>query len=85
MKLKEYLNELLELTKSNPQVLEFEVIYASDDEGNNYQKVYSTGSICQIDDLKERDLELVGFYDEDEPESSEDFIALEDCNAIVIN
>ena len=39
MKLSEYIKELENLVKGNPQALDMEVIYAKDDEGNGYQYV----------------------------------------------
>lgn len=40
MKLKEYLDVLNALAKSNPKSLEMEVITSSDDEGNSFTPVY---------------------------------------------
>lgn len=45
MKLKEYLKALKKLAKENPQTLEFDVIYSSDDEGNDFQKTVYTPTI----------------------------------------
>ena len=39
MKLQEYLDNLLLMVKNNPKIVEFEVIYSHDDEGNRFQKV----------------------------------------------
>jgi hypothetical protein len=36
MKLKDYLDTLNEMVKTNPALLELEVVYSSDDEGNRY-------------------------------------------------
>lgn len=52
MNLREYLKELQELVNKNPQALDYKVIYAKDDEGNEYSPVsYSP---------------TVGFYDPEE-------------------
>ena len=45
MKLKEYLESINELVKNNPSLLELDVVYASDDEGNNYDFVAFTPSV----------------------------------------
>lgn len=39
MKLKEYVDGLVEFLKSNPELSDSVVIYSSDDEGNSYQEV----------------------------------------------
>lgn len=78
MKLKEYLKKIQEAVKENPSILEMEVIYSADDEGNAYQKVHNEPTPCQIEDINEYFLEMVGFEDDEE-------IATEDCNAICIN
>ena len=39
MKLKQYLEILNEMVKDNPEILEYDVIYSSDDEGNNFDFV----------------------------------------------
>ena len=52
MNLKEYIEQLQEFVKENPQALEFDVWYAKDDEGNGYQEVYFSPSlkVYDIDD-----------------------------------
>lgn len=47
MKLKEYLESLNDLAKENPELLESQVIYSSDDEGNSYEEVYYTASVVK--------------------------------------
>ena len=54
------------------------VAYASDDEGNNYQKVYATPEIAQVHNIEEYNLELVGF-------KGEDSITNEDLNIFLAN
>jgi hypothetical protein len=63
-----------------PEKLDLEIIYSHDDEGNCYQKVYSVPNFCQVHDIKEHYLEMVGHYN-----GHNDEIALEDCNAVIIN
>ena len=45
MTLREYINNLNELVNENPETLDCDVVYARDDEGNGYQKIWSTPSI----------------------------------------
>lgn len=39
MTLKQYADLINQFVKQNPEALEFDVIFACDDEGNNYEKV----------------------------------------------
>lgn len=74
MKLKLYIAELEKLVASNPEILEYEVVYAKDDEGNGYNIVYNTPEL--------------GMYDEEEREftfCSEDAIGEYIPNAVIIN
>ena len=50
MKLKKYLATLNEMVKANPALLELEVIYSADDEGNYYSKVHYTPSPGKFND-----------------------------------
>ena len=59
MKLKEYLEELNQVVSDYPEVLEFEVIYSHDDEGNEFQKVNNTPSFSKVSNIEDnRFLEL---------------------------
>jgi|CXWL01.1.fsa_nt_gi hypothetical protein len=49
MKLKVYLAALNDAVKKNPEILEFDVVCASDDEGNSFQKANFTPTIGQFD------------------------------------
>jgi hypothetical protein len=51
MKLKEYIKELNTLVALHPEVAEYEVIYAHDDEGNEFQKVNCLPSLMLIDNI----------------------------------
>jgi len=77
MILKVYLERLEHLIKQNPKILNHQVIYSHDDEGNEYQKVYFEPSLCTIKDLSQQYLELEEpIYDvTDETET----------NAVIIN
>ena len=56
MKLKEYLNNLIEMVKKNPEIEEYDVIYASDNEGNDFKPVIFTPTIMKV--LNEGDYSL---------------------------
>lgn len=56
MKVKEYLNNLIEMVKRNPKLEEYDVIYASDDEGNDFKPVIFTPTIMKV--LNEGDYSL---------------------------
>ena len=58
MKLKKYLTELNELVKERPEILEFEVVYGRDDEGNEFSPVvfYPTLGRYENKEFKSTDL-----------------------------
>jgi hypothetical protein len=45
MKLKKYIENLNKLVKENPEISDYEVVYSSDDEGNNYHNFFCSPSI----------------------------------------
>lgn len=57
MKLKEYLENLNHHVAQKPEILEFEVVYATDEEGNSYKKVVFEPCIIYFEDLKAYHLE----------------------------
>ncbi len=68
MKLKEYIDILNEFVKENPETLEFDVIYAEDDEGNGFGSIsYSpTKGVYQEGEFwSEGNLEDEGFEESD--------------------
>ena len=68
------------MIKNNPEIENYEVVYARDDEGNQYDKVIFTPSLMQMSTINDvRDLEQVYI--------AEDSVMLpgEDYNAICIN
>ena len=81
MKLKNYVENLQEFLKNNPETAEMEVVTSIDDEGNGYNIVQFGPSIAQFHSMEDPWLELVGFYEKEDKESP----ALEDCNAVIIN
>jgi len=52
MTVNEYVNNLTQLLKKNPEIAELEVIYAQDAEGNSYQKVFFSPSIMKTEGLE---------------------------------
>jgi hypothetical protein len=53
MNLKEYLKELNKLIALHPEVADYEVIYAHDDEGNEFQKVNCIPALIPINNIKD--------------------------------
>lgn len=79
MKLKEYIDKLNQLIEDYPKALGMEVIYSHDDEGNEYQKLWASPTLCQVEDIKtSRFIEIVGFNGDED-------ILIEYCNAVCIN
>lgn len=50
MKLKEYLEKLNQLAYNNQELLEYDVVYSRDDEGNGYQEVCYDPSAGYLDE-----------------------------------
>jgi hypothetical protein len=79
MTLKSYLDALNNMVKENPAILDFPVIYASNDGANEYNKVFFYPQIAQVEDLSiDSFFEIVGYMGEKN-------INKVDCNAVVIN
>jgi hypothetical protein len=74
------IDNLQKLVKIKPECKDFPIIYSTDDEGNEYSKIYYIPNFTQVGDLEERYLEVIGHYSKDN-----DYIALEDCNCVIIN
>jgi len=53
MNLKEYLKELNKLIALHPEAMNYEVIYAHDDEGNEFQKVNCAPMLMLIDNIED--------------------------------
>lgn len=66
MKLKEYLEELQNKINKNPEILEYDVIYASDDEGNSYSEIHFGPTIFKFDGESVYNLDEADDYEEDE-------------------
>ena len=58
MKVKKYINTLIEIVKRNPEIEDYEVIYSSDSEGNTYEKVYYSPTIVAADGFDNAYLEV---------------------------
>lgn len=76
--LNKYIEQLQEL--QNKGWGELPVIFASDDEGNSYHKVYIEPSEFLVEDLEKRELEPAFEYEENGKEVK-DFVP----NCIIIN
>ena len=50
MNLKEYMEKLNEIVEKNPKALEMDVVHATDDEGNGFQKVHFAPGIGCYED-----------------------------------
>jgi hypothetical protein len=68
MTLEKYLKHLNKIVEKNPEALEYEVIYAKDDEGNGFSKVSYKPSLGFLDD----DLEYTAVDNEDWDELEEE-------------
>lgn len=73
MKLSEYIKELQELEAQGYG--EFELIYSSDSEGNNYHKVGYSPGLMMVDDLSEYYLDII------HPDDAEEYAP----NVIIVN
>ena len=69
MNLKEYIEGLQKFAKENPSMLDKQVIYSADDEGNRYGPVNFTPSISIMDDDYECICIEEDEFDEDLPDS----------------
>ena len=52
MTVNEYVQNLVQLLKKDPEIGELEVIYSQDAEGNSYQKVFYTASLMKTEGLE---------------------------------
>ena len=66
MKVNEYVQNLVQLLKKDPEIGELEVTYSQDDEGNTYQKVHFHASLVKTKGLKNQYVEVLINVDEDE-------------------
>jgi len=66
MTVNEYINNLTQLLKKNPEIAELEVIYSQDDEGNSYQKVNFYASLLKTTGLNNQYIDVDIQIHEDE-------------------
>jgi len=66
MTVNEYINNLIQLLKKNPEIAELEVIYSQDDEGNSYQKVNFYASLLKTTGLNNQYIDVDIQIHEDE-------------------
>ena len=77
MKLKEYLLYLNTMIKENPKCLDMTIIYATDEEGNEFKPIVMKPCICQVDSLGASFMQIEGFL--------EDTKNIKECNAVILN
>lgn len=68
MTLKEFMENLNEFIKENPETLEMEVVTSKDDEGNGYNRVYYTPSKGMYEDGDFISFDSLEDYGKDEDE-----------------
>lgn len=73
------IKDLQQLVEQDAKIGSLPIVYASDEEGNEYQKVENNVALAQVEDIEDYFLELVGYYDEDS------IIDYKDVNCVVIN
>jgi len=76
MKLKEYIELLNEIIEDDPRVLEFDVVYAIDEEWNDFKPVFDTWTIWRYED---------GEFTQYEDDEWEEIITVENWDTICIN
>lgn len=76
-----YIGFLQSIVEENKEMGEMPVAYSIDDEGNGFKMINSQPVPCQIDDINEYNLEMVGYYNGDD----DDEISKENVNCIIIN
>lgn len=58
--LREFLKQVENLVKEHgTDILDYPLVYASDDEGNDFYEVISLPDVCTVQDFKERSLSLM--------------------------
>jgi hypothetical protein len=78
--LKDLKADIEKIERENPEWMNLPLIYAKDEEGNDYHKIECDLTPMQMDDMNEYYLELVGSY-----MHNSDDITKEDVNCICIN
>ena len=78
MKLKNYLANLNQMVKDNPELLELDVVYSKDDEGNAFHEVHYSPTLG-----KHEDWDFLEYNPK--AEDPEDSCEEEEINSICIN
>ena len=78
MKLKEFIDNLNNFVTENPESLDLDVVYSTDDEGNGYNKVNFEPCLGFYED---REFKSVAYDEEDEDVE----IPLDEYNSVCIN
>lgn len=84
-KVQDLIDSLTDLVKKYPEYKNLPIGYASDDEGSSYHKIYNNISPAQFENINERYLELIGFFDDTNPIDEQRDISQKDVNCIIIN
>ena len=58
MKVQDYINNLIDIVKNNPEVGNYKCIYGSDDEGNSYHPVVYTPVLMKVESFNSHHLEV---------------------------
>lgn len=80
--LKENIDNIL---KKYPEWIDLPLCSSTDDEGNNYHKVYNDITPVQVEDINEYFLEVVDFFDDEEPDDNKRGVSQHDVNCICVN
>lgn len=78
MKLKEFLKKINSMVAKDKSLLELNVVYAIDDEGNSYHEVWNEPAVGYFED---NEFHFEGDEEDDEEDDEDD----REVNAIVIN
>jgi hypothetical protein len=77
MKLREYIENLNEFAKENPETLDMVVVYAKDSEGNGFESIYYTPNKGYFDQSENDFVDVANYEDRELDEN--------DTNAVCIN
>ena len=83
--LKQLRDNIDEILKKYPQWENLPLVFSSDYEGSNFYRHYNDLSPLQVHDLNDLELEVVGFFDDTNPNDDERDISEKDVNCICIN
>ena len=84
--LKDLKQNIEEILKKYPEWENLPLIFSSDDEGNSYHYCHNDLSPAQTEDINNKYyLEIVGFFDDTNPNDDDRDISVKDVNCICIN